>query len=86
MGELVARGIVPSFFICAMLDGKDHLKFFQTINDKTAGEGQWAFVDSQGDRALAGQALADIVGLPDVESAQWSGRSIWLGRKRVMVM
>ena len=65
MGELVARGIVPSFFICAMLDGKDHLKFFQTINDKTAGEGQWAFVDSQGDRALAGQALADIVGLPD---------------------
>ena len=65
MGELGARGIVPSFFICAMLDGKDHLKFYQTINDKTAGEGQWAFVDSQGDRALAGQALADIVGLPD---------------------
>ena len=65
MRELAARGIAPSFFICAMLAGKDHLSFYQTINDKAADEGQWAFVDSQGDRALAGQALADIVGLPN---------------------
>jgi dihydrofolate synthase/folylpolyglutamate synthase len=64
MGELAARGIVPSFFICAMLAGKDHLSFYQAINDKAIGAPGWAFIDSQNDRALSGQTLADIVGLP----------------------
>lgn len=65
MEELASRGLVPSFFICAMLAGKDHLRFFQAINHKTTGDPGWAFVDSQDDRALAGEALAGIVGLPD---------------------
>jgi folylpolyglutamate synthase/dihydropteroate synthase len=47
-----------------MLAGKDHLSFYQAINDKAIGAPGWAFIDSQNDRALSGQTLADIVGLP----------------------
>ena len=65
MGELAARGITPSFFICAMLAGKDHLSFVKAINNKSLSGTPWAFVDSHGDRQLAGEDLADTVGLPD---------------------
>ena len=73
------RSIV--FYLC-QLDGKGHLKFFQTINDKTAGEGPWAFVDSQAIGRWLRHWQTSLSS--DAESAQWSGRSI--RRKRVMVM
>lgn len=81
MEELATRGIVPAFFICAMLTGKDHLSFYQTINKKLSRAPQWAFVDSYGDRHLTGQALADIVGLPSAGIGDM-GQGIELAKAR----
>ena len=53
------------FSFAAMLAGKDHLSFVKAINNNSLSGTPWAFVDSHGDRQLAGEDLADTVGLPD---------------------
>ena len=69
-----------------MLAGKDHLSFYQTINNKLSSAPQWVFVDSYGDRQLTGQALADIVGLPDAGDGDMGQGLIWPKPERLRAM
>lgn len=70
MSELAARGIKPAFFICSMLEGKDHLGFYQMIQASAEGANHgWVFVDSCGDRQMTGAALAERVGCPGAVAA-----------------
>ncbi len=65
MSELASRQIEPAFFICAMLDGKDHQKFVQTVKHRSAHGSPWLFVNSEGDRQLPGKQLAEKIGMRD---------------------
>ena len=64
MAELARRNIAPSFFICSMLAGKDHVGFFETVKQTANGSPAWLFVGSQGDRHMSAAELAAEVGLP----------------------
>lgn len=65
MAELARRNITPAFFICAMLSGKDHKGFFDTVNAAMETPVPWLCVSSTGERGITGRALAQHLGLPE---------------------
>lgn len=61
--ELAQRDIKPAFFICAMLSGKDHRGFYDTVNRLSPEPAPWLCVSSTGERGIPAEELAANIGL-----------------------
>ncbi len=59
--ELELRGIDPDLVVCGMLTGKDHREVYKVVRARLGG--QWAFMDTFGDRGMSANDLDESVGL-----------------------
>lgn len=62
LSELASRKLRPAYFVCAMLAGKDHQGFYQSVIDAVGKNVPWLFVDSFGDRQMTAHTLAKTLG------------------------
>ncbi len=69
--ELASRKLSPAYFVCAMLTGKDHQGFYQSVIDATGTHVPWLFVDSYGDREMNAGTLAETLG-----KGEWTAQNM----------
>jgi dihydrofolate synthase/folylpolyglutamate synthase len=81
LNELASRKLRPAYFVCAMLAGKDHRGFYQSVIDSVGNDVPWLFVDSHGDRQMTAHALVETL-CEDKETAENTQQALTMARER----